>query len=309
MEVKKSTKLPEGVGRKIIEALKNQSEVTSERQEQKNNFEEMVDSPEITNMQETELPNNEAEDSYWNNNEYQEISYESYMSQESNYETEDADEFSLDSSGNNEEEYSEECDYLLDEKADKEYDNRQKNYAQPVKRNERPEYKEYTPKKQMVSPNKTSISNEKNVPIRQKPNEFNERTTFPKQKFNEQPNVQLNSKISDPELDLSEFESPTNVSVLIRLINQLPSGVTRHTGAQIIRQTMEAMGISMNKVLTEAQQVQDEIEHSIRDNMNTIEEYKNNIKILEKEVQKRRKKADELEDVISLFILSEKELN
>ena len=40
------------------------------------------------------------------------------------------------------------------------------------------------------------------------------------------------------------FEMPANIAVLRRLISQLPSGVSRHTGAQIIKQTMEALGIS-----------------------------------------------------------------
>ena len=105
----------------------------------------------------------------------------------------------------------------------------------------------------------------------------------------------------------SNITYSSNVNVLMRLISQLPSGVTRQTGAQIIRKTMEAMGISMNKVLGEAQQVQEELSRSIKDNMNTIEEYRNNIRILEKEVQKYKTQSDELEDLISLFILSDKD--
>ena len=35
--------------------------------------------------------------------------------------------------------------------------------------------------------------------------------------------------------DLDSFEIPSNIAVLKKLITQLPSGVTRHTGAQIIR--------------------------------------------------------------------------
>lgn|GEM_PF-632338 len=97
----------------------------------------------------------------------------------------------------------------------------------------------------------------------------------------------------------------SDVDTLLNLISQLPSGVTKQTGAIIIRQTMEAMGISMNKVLGDAQSVQEGLEHSIRNNVNVIEEYRTKIKILEQEIHKFRKKAHELEDIISLFILSE----
>ena len=59
--------------------------------------------------------------------------------------------------------------------------------------------------------------------------------------------------------DLEGFEIPTNVAVLKQLINQLPAGVSKQTGALIIKQTMEALGISMKSVLQEAQQVQESL--------------------------------------------------
>ena len=99
--------------------------------------------------------------------------------------------------------------------------------------------------------------------------------------------------------------SIADIDTLLNLISQLPSGVTKQTGALIIRQTMEAMGISMNKVLGDAQSVQEELENNIRNNVNVIEEYRTKIKILEQEIHKFRKKAHELEDIISLFILSD----
>ncbi len=98
----------------------------------------------------------------------------------------------------------------------------------------------------------------------------------------------------------------SNIDTLMWLITQLPAGVTKQTGAHIIRQTMEALGMPMNLVLNEAQQIQDTTNHSIRTKINSIEEYRNNIRILENEVQKERKQVEELEDLISLFILSEK---
>lgn len=97
----------------------------------------------------------------------------------------------------------------------------------------------------------------------------------------------------------------SDVDTLLDLISRLPSGVTKQTGALIIRQTMEAMGIPMNRVLANAQSSQEELENNIRNNVNIIEEYRTKIKILEQEIQKFRKKAHELEDIISLFILSE----
>ncbi len=102
------------------------------------------------------------------------------------------------------------------------------------------------------------------------------------------------------------YSMPANVAVLKRLIMQLPQGVTKQTGAQIIRQTMEALGISMKSVLQEAQQGQDSLTASARSCMTTIQEYRNNIKSLEKQVQDYKKQAIALNDLISLFIMTDK---
>ncbi len=99
---------------------------------------------------------------------------------------------------------------------------------------------------------------------------------------------------------------PPNVAVLRRLITQLPNGVTKQTGAQIIRQTMEALGISMNSVLHEAQQVQDGLNDSVKTCMYSIQEYKNNIKTLEKQVLDYQKQIAYLNDLISLFVMTDK---
>ena len=69
-----------------------------------------------------------------------------------------------------------------------------------------------------------------------------------------------------------EFEMPNNINVLKRLINQLPTGVPRQTGAQIIRQTIEALGIPMKSVLQDAQRVRDCLNSSIKDCNYTIQE-------------------------------------
>ena len=98
------------------------------------------------------------------------------------------------------------------------------------------------------------------------------------------------------------FEMPSNIAVLKKLISQLPSGVSRHTGAQIIKQTMEALGISMKSVLQDAQQVQESLKVSARECQGTIQEYKKQILALEKQSQNYQKQYSALNDLISLFI-------
>ena len=95
---------------------------------------------------------------------------------------------------------------------------------------------------------------------------------------------------------------PANIVILKKLISQLPSGVTRHTGAQIIRQTIEALGISMKSVLTEAQEVQNNLKESSKECQITIQEYKQKIANLEKQTQNYQKQYAALNDLISLFI-------
>ena len=102
--------------------------------------------------------------------------------------------------------------------------------------------------------------------------------------------------------ELDNFEIPTNVAVLKQLINQLPSGVSRQTGAQIIKQTMEALGISMKSVLQEAQQVQENLNNSSKDCQASIMEYKKQIGLLERQAQKYQKQSSALNDIISLFV-------
>ena len=103
-----------------------------------------------------------------------------------------------------------------------------------------------------------------------------------------------------------EFEMPSNISVLKKLISQLPSGVSRHTGAQIIKQTMEALGISMKSVLQDAQQVQENLKVSARECQSSIQEYKKQILSLEKQSQSYQKQYSALNDLISLFIQTTK---
>ena len=102
--------------------------------------------------------------------------------------------------------------------------------------------------------------------------------------------------------ELDDFEIPSNVAVLKQLITKLPTGVTKQTGALIIKQTMEALGISMKSVLQEAQQVQEGLNNSSRECQASIMEYKKQIGILEKQAQKYQRQYAALNDIISLFV-------
>ena len=120
--------------------------------------------------------------------------------------------------------------------------------------------------------------------------------------FQEQPAAAIRQTEASPET----FEMPANIAVLKKLISQLPSGVSRHTGAQIIKQTMEALGISMKSVLQDAQQVQDSLKVSARECQASIQEYKKQIMALEKQSQSYQKQYSALNDLISLFIQTTK---
>ena len=112
--------------------------------------------------------------------------------------------------------------------------------------------------------------------------------------------------VQTTEASSDNFEMPANIAVLKKLISQLPSGVSRHTGAQIIKQTMEALGISMKSVLQDAQQVQEGLKVSARECQASIQEYKKQILALEKQSQSYQKQYSALNDLISLFIQTTK---
>ena len=118
-------------------------------------------------------------------------------------------------------------------------------------------------------------------------------------------NPEMKLSIENDE-DIEEFEMPNNINVLKRLIAQLPTGVPRQTGAQIIRQTIEALGIPMKTVLQDAQRVRDCLNSSIKDCNYTIQEYKSNIRTLEKQAASYQKQLNKLNDIIGLFVFSEK---
>ncbi|MEW5822412.1 MAG: hypothetical protein AB1782_19620 [Cyanobacteriota bacterium] len=100
----------------------------------------------------------------------------------------------------------------------------------------------------------------------------------------------------------------SNVETLIKLVSTLPPGVTRQTGAQIIRQTMEAMGISMSEVLSDAQGAQAKLQKYMKDNINKIEEQKQLIRQLEDDISYYQRRAKELDDLINLFIIADKDM-
>ncbi len=102
------------------------------------------------------------------------------------------------------------------------------------------------------------------------------------------------------------YEVHTNVEILKQLIAKLPAGVSKQAGAVIIKQTMEALGISMKSVLQDAQQVQESLKTSARECQGTIQEYKKQILTLEKQSQNYQKQYSALNDLISLFIQTTK---
>ncbi len=109
-------------------------------------------------------------------------------------------------------------------------------------------------------------------------------------------------EMNEVDFDYSEYSG--NVKTLVQLVNDLPEGVTKQTGAQIIRLTMEAMGISMENVLSDAQSAQSQLLDAVRSNIKKIEEYKTVIRKLETEIRFHQGKANELSEIIDLFILS-----
>jgi len=118
-------------------------------------------------------------------------------------------------------------------------------------------------------------------------------------------NLQTHAVVDKYANDLYNFEVPNNVAVLKKLIAKLPSGVTRQTGAQIIKQTMEALGISMKSVLQEAQALQEKLSSSTKECQATISEYKRQIVTLEEQAQSYKKQYNNLNELVSLFIQTE----
>lgn len=100
----------------------------------------------------------------------------------------------------------------------------------------------------------------------------------------------------------SDLEYPNNVAILNHLISKLPVGVTKQTGAIIIKQTMEALGIPIKSVLKEAQQYQESLSNRARECQKNIIDYKKQISTLEIKTQQYQKQAVAMNDIINLFI-------
>ena len=101
-----------------------------------------------------------------------------------------------------------------------------------------------------------------------------------------------------------DFDYPANVAVLRQLIAKLPAGVSKQTGATIIRQTMEALGISMQAVIQEAKQVQGTLIENSKECQSNILEYKKQKGILESKPQQYKRQSAVMNDIINLFIQS-----
>ncbi len=105
-----------------------------------------------------------------------------------------------------------------------------------------------------------------------------------------------------PVMPQEGFELPSNVEVLNNLIAKLPAGVSKQTGAIIIKQTMEALGISMKNVIEEARQFQAQLSSQVKECQTSISEYKKQIGILENKSKVYQFQFSAMNDVISLFI-------
>jgi len=317
LEARKTTKLSEGIGRKIVEALRKQSsdfaEKKPEEQPSFKAFSDHLENPEKQESQPLESSYNETEDNSHNDD----FNLES-DNKEIRDKTEESVSYEADSPYDdyqNEEVY-EQAD--LDTYDYYENDEKEAKKMQTIQGNKNNQY-EYSNQEVDYNENEASapvrqFRYEEPAPQRQYRQEIPAGNNYEEPKSNQPEDLRpMQVKKERPVMkqqnpvEISDIELPANVATLMHLISQLPSGVTRQTGAQIIRQTLEAMGVSMHRVLTEAQQAQDSLSQSIKNNINTIEELINRTKILEKEVQQYRRKADELEDLVSLFILSEKE--
>ena len=109
-------------------------------------------------------------------------------------------------------------------------------------------------------------------------------------------NTMMNFQQQSQDINLAavdDMELPANVGVLKQLITKLPAGVSKQTGALIIKQTMEALGISMPSVLQEAQQVQENLTQAVKECQTNV---------LELQAQKYQRQFAAINDIISLFI-------
>lgn len=247
--------LPEGVGKKIVEALKRQAEADIAPMEETN-----------TSIGNT-LPLTEIED-------LPEIQYEPLKEVQ-----ESSDDMIVE---------EEPASVVNEEIIKPKEETESKIFVQPNVAKEQPKMN-FAQNIQSVQTNNQTLSSS---PVQ--PNYFNSAA------LNQE---KLKKNVIQPAA--SSLTLPANVATLRNLINSLPVGVTKQTGAQIIRQTLEAMGIPMNSVLKEAQVFQEELNSSTRECMIKIQEYKTQIMQLEASVQEYQQNITQVNDIVSLFLLAE----
>ncbi len=108
--------------------------------------------------------------------------------------------------------------------------------------------------------------------------------------------------VAAEQADDDEFDTPANVKVLKQLMTQLPPGITKQTGAAVVKQTMEALGIPIKSVLQEAQAFQENLSALADENKANIESCKQQIADAESIIKKIQKQHNTLHDIISLFV-------
>jgi len=129
---------------------------------------------------------------------------------------------------------------------------------------------------------------------------------FTSEPINPEPQINMMNSAPTQTYNAYNTDLPTNVAVLKKLVNQLPAGVSKQVGAQIIRQTMEALGISMNGVLKEAQEVHNGLNAAIQECSIKVQEYKKEIMQLEGNIREFQRQMAQINDIISVFIMTDK---
>ena len=129
---------------------------------------------------------------------------------------------------------------------------------------------------------------------------------FTAQPIETEPQINLINQPAVSPINAYGADLPTNVSVLKKLVNQLPAGVSKQVGAQIIRQTMEALGISMNGVLKEAQEVHNGLSAAIQECNSKAQEHKKEIMQLENNIREFQRQAAQINEIISVFVMTDK---
>lgn len=119
------------------------------------------------------------------------------------------------------------------------------------------------------------------------------------QTFNQNLEKTMNS--SNLNTSNANLDCPQSVDILKQLLSKLPSGVSKHTGAVIIKQTMEALGISMSSVLQDAIQYQRELQSATQCFQRDIVDCKKQISILENKTMQCQRQYSMLADIVNLF--------